>query len=76
MYLSPILTPQVNKSVGEQYWVRIHQPLKHSLLVANNFLFSHSVFKRLVPHTRKSQSLFLAKRYLEMNYSSETALNF
>ena len=31
---------------------------KEKLLVKSNFSFSHSVFKRLVLHTRKNQGLF------------------
>ena len=31
---------------------------KEKLLVTSNFSFSHSVFKRLVLHTRKNQGLF------------------
>ena len=31
---------------------------KEKLLITSNFSFSHSVFKRLVPHTRKIQGLF------------------
>ena len=31
---------------------------KEKLLVASNFSFTHSVFRRLVLHTRKNQGLF------------------
>ena len=31
---------------------------KEKLLVTGNFSFSHNVFKRLVPQTRKNQGLF------------------
>ena len=31
---------------------------KEKLLITNNFSISNSVFKRLVPHTRKKQGMF------------------
>ena len=38
--------------MGRKHWE------KEKLLVTSNFSFSHSVFKRLVPQTRKNQGLF------------------
>ena len=52
---------------------------KEKLLIMSNFSFSHSVFKRLVLHTRKNQGLFgkgLTKAIDDtLNLSSVNAFN-